>query len=378
MMQLVPSYFTVRVDDVPLPLPFLNALRQIEVETDTEQAGIFRLRFELSQTAIGDWDVLQLDIFRPRVLIQIRVHLSLPLSETLINGYVNEARVEAQTQPGTSVLEVVGMDATGALMNSNDAVMPWPQTPDSAVAAVMFGKYGIIPIVVPTPPTRVVTQTTTIQRTSDIRFLKTLARRNAYECYVQPDPLVGADTAYFGPPQIFMPPQGVLSVNFGISTNVNSFTARYDMLRPTTALAVALQPETKTPAPAVATLSADPPMGLEPTLARVLPPPIRRPTSRSAANPAELITSGQSLVNRSSRAIHGTGEVDGLRYGRVLRPGLPVAVRGAGREYSGIYYVTRVSHSISTDHYTQRFEGWRNALGLTGAELFVDPLAALN
>src|SRR5690242_4548654 len=100
MMQLVPSFFTVLVAFAPLPLPFLNALRQIEVEMDTEQAGIFRLHFELSQTAIGDWDVLQLDIFRPRVPIQIRVHLSLPLSETLINGYVKEARLDTQSQPG--------------------------------------------------------------------------------------------------------------------------------------------------------------------------------------------------------------------------------------------------------------------------------------
>ncbi len=67
-----------------------------------------------------------------------------------------------------------------------------------------------------------------------------------------------------------------------------------------------------------------------------------------------------------------------IRYGKVLRAGRPVAIRGAGRQYSGNYYVTRVAHSLSTDHYTQRFEAWRNAVGLTGAEQFVDPLAALD
>jgi hypothetical protein len=83
------------------------------------------------------------------------------------------------------------------------------------------------------------------------------------------------------------------------------------------------------------------------------------------------------VASRSSRALKGTGEVDGLRFGRVLRPGLPVAVRGAGREYSGVYYVTDVSHQLSTSGYTQSFEGWRNALGLNGTELFIDPLAAV-
>ncbi len=61
----------------------------------------------------------------------------------------------------------------------------------------------------------------------------------------------------------------------------------------------------------------------------------------------------------------------------MLRPGLPVAVRGAGRQYSGIYYVTQVTHTISRSGYTQRFSAWRNAVGLTGAELFVDPMAAI-
>jgi hypothetical protein len=130
--------------------------------------------------------------------------------------------------------------------------------------------------------------------------------------------------------------------------------------------------------PGIAPAALEPPMGLEPSLFRILVPPVVRPTATDAANAGELMAMTQSIVNRSSRALRGTGEVDGLKYGRVLRPGLPVAVRGAGREHSGIYYVTQVTHSISTDHYTQRFEGWRNAVGLTGAELFIDPFAAVS
>ena len=56
--------------------------------------------------------------------------------------------------------------------------------------------------------------------------------------------------------------------------------------------------------------------------------------------------------------------------------GQPALVRGAGRQNSGLYYVTHVTHRISQDGYQQAFRGWRNAVGLTGAEVFVDPLAA--
>jgi phage protein D len=69
--------------------------------------------------------------------------------------------------------------------------------------------------------------------------------------------------------------------------------------------------------------------------------------------------------------------VDSLKYGRMLRPGLPVLIRGAGRAHSGKWYVTSVSHSISREAWTQSFQATRNALGLTGTEVFVDPLAAV-
>jgi hypothetical protein len=377
-MAFLPAFYTVLVAFAPLPPPLLEALRQIEVETSTEQAGIFRLHFELSQTALGDWDVLQVDIFRPLVPIQIRMSLGTGLSEPLINGYVREARLTNSSEPGKSTLDIVGMDATSTLMNLQEKIMPWPNLPDGAIAAAIFGQYGIIPTVIPTTAVRVILDTTTIQRTTDIRFLKQMAQRNSYECYVQPDPIVGLDMGYFGPPKILGPPQGVLSVNFGLATNMARFDVRYDMLQPTSALAVALDDTTKAPLPGPAPVAVEPPMGLEPALLRILPPPMVRPAGTDATNAAELLATSLSIANRSSRCIHGSGEVDGFQFGHVLRPGLPVLVRGAGREHSGLYYVTQVTHTISTEHYTQRFEAWRNAVGLTGAEVFVDPMAALS
>jgi hypothetical protein len=97
-------------------------------------------------------------------------------------------------------------------------------------------------------------------------------------------------------------------------------------------------------------------------LTRILPPPVARPAGTDAANAGELATTALSIATRSSRSIRGSGEIDGFNLGHVLRPGLPILVRGAGR---------------AVDRYSQRFTAWRNAVGLTGAEVFVDPLAAL-
>jgi hypothetical protein len=374
-MAFLPTFYTVQVAFAPLPYPFLAALTGIEIETSTEQAAIFTLRFALSKTPLGDWDVLQFDIFRPLVPIKISVFLG-SRPETIINGYLNAAKLDNRSQPGQSVLEVTGMDATGTLMNLQEQPFPWPNLPDSAIAQTLFGKYAIVPNAFPTVPSRTVLDVTTTQRTTDVRVLQRMAERNAYECYVQPDPILGTDLGHFHPPLVTMPPQAVLSTDFGLATNMETFNVSYGMLQPTTALAVALDPATRVPMPGIAPAAIEPPLGMEPALSRILVPPVVRPAGTDAANASEVMTLAQAIVNRSSRCLQGSGEVDGLKLARVLRPGLPVAVRGAGREYSGIYYVTQVTHSISSDHYTQSFQGWRNALGLTGAELFIDPLAA--
>ena len=376
-MPFLPTFYTVQVAFAPLPYPYLSALQSIEIETSTEAPAMFRLRFELSKTPFGDWDVLQFDIFRPLVPIKVSVFLG-SRPETIVNGYLNEARLDNRSQPGASVLEVVGMDATATLMALQEQPFPWPNLPDSAIAATVFGKYAIVPNSLPTPSARTVLDVTTTQRTTDIRVLQRMAERNAYECYVQPDPILGMDVGHFHPAQLLMPPQAVLSTDFGLATNLESFDVSYGMLRPTSALAVALDPATRTPMPGIAAAALEPPLGLEPTLSRTLVPPVVRPAGTDAANAAEVLAMAQSIANRSSRCIEGSGEVDGLRIGRVLRPGLPVTVRGAGRLHSGSYYVTSVNHSLSTERYTQSFRAWRNAVGLTGAELFIDPFAAVS
>lgn len=376
-MPLLPSFYVVQVAFAPLPLPFVQALRQIEIETAVGQAAIFRLHFDLSRTFIGDFDALAIDIFRPLVPISIRLSSGLGLPQCLINGYIKDAKLAARNQPGQSTLEVVGMDALGTLMGHIQQPFTWPNLPDSAIAQGIFAKYAMLAVSIPTPPTRTMLDTTTTQRAHDAAFLMQLAARNRYELYVQPDPLTGLDTGHFHPPLTVAPPQGVLSVDFGTQTNLTRFEVFYDMLKPAGVVTASSDPRTRVPVPAVAPASIDPPMGLEPALTRILPPPIERVYGTDAANPAEVQAQALARATTSSRTIRATGEVDGIKYSRPLLAGLPVLVRGAGREHSGLYYVTSVTHHISRDNYVQSFSAWRNAVGLTGAEVFIDPLAAV-
>lgn len=376
-MSLLPSFFTVQVAFAPMPVPFFQALREIEVETSVGRASIFRLHFELSRNIFGDYDALAFDIFRPLVPITIRVASGLAIPQALINGYVRDARLSASNTPGASRLEVVGMDALGTTMAHIQQPFTWPNVPDSVAATAIFARYAMIPSVIPTPPLRTVLDTTSNQRDYDATYLFQLAHRNNYELYIQPDPIVGLDVGHFHPPLTAVPPQGVLSIDFGTQSNLSSFSASNDMLQPTSIVGVTTDPRTRAPQPSLAQLSIELPMGAEPALNRIIPPPIARPAATDAASPAEAQAQALARASRSSRAITARGEVDGLKYARALYAGLPVLVRGAGRQNSGLYYVDAVTHRISVDNYTQSFTAWRNAVGLAGAEVFIDPLAAV-
>lgn len=377
-MGLLPSYFTVQLGLAPMPVPLMQALREIEVETAVGRASIFRLHFDLSRNIYGDFDALALGIFRPNTPVTIRISLGLAVPQTIVNGYVQNSRMGVRNEPGASTLEVVGSDALGTLMGLIERPFTWPNAPDSEVAAAIFANYGILPDVMPTPPLRTAADTTTTTRATDAAILDDLASAHSYELYIQPDPLVGRDIGHFHRRPTGMPPQAVLSIDFGRQTNLASFDVANDMLRPTSVAMVASDPQTRAPIPITAAFATDLPMGREPTLNRIVPPPVERPVgSLCAASPAEAQARAFARTVETSHSVTANGSIDGLKFNRVLLAGQPVAVRGAGQENSGIYYVDQVTHRISRDDYAQSFSCSRNALGLTGAEIFTDAFAMM-
>jgi hypothetical protein len=90
----------------------------------------------------------------------------------------------------------------------------------------------------------------------------------------------------------------------------------------------------------------------------------------------ELQSLAQSVVDASAWAISAEGELDAGIYGGVLRAKKPVAVRGAGQQFSGTYYVERVLSAFTPEGMTQHFTLRRNALGVTSQDNFTPAQAA--
>lgn len=353
----------------PAPPQVVEAVEEITVDSSLESASVFRIRLGIAQNDLGDWRFLQEDLFRPLTPLTVRVAVgAVPIPEALINGYVAKQDVTYADEAGSSTLEISGLDAT-ALMGLQEKVMPWPNLPDSAIAAAIFAQYALVPMVQPTTPTLIEPEGTTIQRGTDLRFLRKLAKRNGFDVYVAPEPVTGLDQGFFRPRQTLGVPDAVLNVNMGSETNVAGFTIHYDMTRPTSAVAAGLDTTTKASQPALAPVSIQPPMGLEPALLRVLPTPMVRPADTGLVRTSELQSYAQGIADASSFAITAEGEA-GPDVG-VLRPGGLVAVRGLGRLYNGLYLVTRVTYRISDQGFSQTFVAVRNAATMTGAEPYV-------
>lgn len=364
--------YTLSIAGVPAGEDLLQAIRQIEVEDHADMADMLRLQVVIGvKDGCSGWRFMDDNLFERLANIRIAVAVGSGKAETLIDAHVIETNATFANQPGSSILNVVAMDST-VLMNLEERVKAWPNMADSDVANSIFSssEYQFTPILDATSWRRQENDQTMIQRGTDIQFLQQLARRNGFEVYVETNAATGCVEGHFHAPRLKLPPQGVLSVNMRDATNVNSFNARFDMLRPAAAQATNLDVESRENQQSEVLSSRLPALGRETALTsqrqrRVLP------SRTGLTRTGELQAYAQAVADQSALAITAEGELNTVAYGGLMRAKRPILVRGAGRQFSGTYYVERVHHVLTPDSYRQNFTLRRNAVGLSGAESFV-------
>lgn len=363
--------YSLMIGNTPAPPSVMDSIEHIEAESKIGIATILRLRLATSLSDDGNrWVIVDDDVFARLTTIRLIVSVGIGLPAVVFDGVVIETKLALSSDPGVSSLEVIAMDAT-ALMNLEEKVRQWPNMPDSAIASLILAEYGLIPIVVPTQPTRVQLDTTVTQRDTDIRFLRHLAQRNGFDVYVKPSPVPGVIDGHFHPPRLDVPPQGVLSVDMGEATNVSSFEVRYEMLRPTTAAVWGVDARGVDNQPADADGGQLTELGRRAVLDGDRPRRTMLSTTGLSVT-GELQTLAQAAVDRSTWAVTAEGELDTSVFGDVLQTAAPVLVRGAGTTFSGTYFVERVLHRLEEGRHTQQFTLRRNAIEPTGLEVYLD------
>lgn len=332
-------------------------LISLEVELDDQLTGMFRITIALLLRADGSWSYVDDDRFAIWTKVAITAG---PRDDPrqLITGYVTHVRPEFGEGLEQCRLEVWGLDAS-VLMDRVDVLKAWPNTTDSDIATLLFQQAGLTPRVTATDVVYDEEVATLVQRETDIRFLKRLAQRNGFECFVD------GDTGYFQPPALDDAGQVVLNVHAGEHTNVNRFSVEVDALTPADVTMSAIDHRTGEVLGVTAESGHQPALGAH-RPADLLPAGI--PAGRVqigqtvAAGAPEMTTLCQALFDRNEWFVTGAGEVAANAYDAVLLPRRTVVITGVGDLHSGAYYVTHVTHRFTDDGYVQRFRVKRNAL----------------
>src|SRR5580658_6153361 len=140
---------------------------------------------------------------------------------TIFDGYITGVEMQLGSDAGSAFLKVTGMD-TSVLMSLEEKIASWPNMADSDIAQQIIGGYGATPQTDTTTPVHQDTDTTILQRGSDLQFVRDLAEKNGFEFYFETDASSGTVTAYFQAPQLTGTPQPDLAINAGAQSNLKS------------------------------------------------------------------------------------------------------------------------------------------------------------
>jgi hypothetical protein len=143
-------------------------------------------------------------------------------------------------------------------------------------------------------------------------------------------------------------------------TNVGSLNFTYEPDKSTLPIVFIQDPITKAPIPIV----IPPVTPLNPPLGIFVPVPSTTDvmTETSKLDPGLALLLGMARASRSADVVSGSGTLDVVRYGQVLKARQLVGVRGAGPAFDGLHYVDSVTHNLSKGEYKQNFTLKRNAL----------------
>lgn len=336
----------------------------LEVELDDELASMFRMRIAILQQPDGIWTYL--DDERFVVWKEVKITAGFESTEELISGYITHVKPSFDPDPSQCTLEIWGMDGS-VLMDREEKLKDWPNKKDSDIASEIFGLYGFSPELEDSGVIHDEAVSTIIQRETDMQFLKRLALRNGFECYVE------GTTGYFRKPQVDSAPQPVLAVHFGDETNVNRFSLEVNALMPANVAMFQVDRASKEILDVVAETSKQKALG-DTSAGSLLasgidPGQVYIGMNVATGNP-EMTALCQGLFHEGEWFVTAEGEIAGNHYGHALKTRGTVTIKGIGETHSGVYYVTHVTHSFTSEGYTQSFRVKRNAIMPTGSEEF--------
>ena len=169
-----------------------------------DRASAFQITFTLSDTS----PLQALFLLAPvSPVMQIRIVLFVTMNylpQVLIDGIITHHQIGPAAASGHSTLTVSGEDLTAVMKLITLPGLPYPAMPAEARVALILAKYaayGVVPLIVPSvvPDIPIPVERIPTQQGNDYDYLRLLAELAGYVFYLDPGPLPGTTTAYWGP-----------------------------------------------------------------------------------------------------------------------------------------------------------------------------------
>ncbi|MFE7608714.1 hypothetical protein [Streptomyces celluloflavus] len=346
-----------------VPQDVVEALLSAQITSTAGERSGFQLAFDLTKKGAIVQRLLPEGYFDPKTRVILTVAVQ-GTPEVLLDGVIVRHEVGTSNQPGQTTLTVTGEDLT-LLMDLEERTDRYPNLAPSQRVERILGKYAdygidarIIREQIPQPPREQVR--VDYQTGTDLQYVNDLARANGYTFYLDPGPVPGRSTAFWGPEQRLGQRQHALNVNMDANSTVDQLTFAYDGTAREEPQARVQDPVTRQ-APLLAPPDISP---LRPPLGLRGSPALKRRTLSGTAKKDAGLAKAEALgrAATSADAISGSGSLDVTRHGYVLRPRELVGVRGAGVTYDGDYYVKTVTHNLRPGSYQQNFTLSREGL----------------
>jgi hypothetical protein len=350
---------------VPVPKPLTDALTSVEVHVNDTGASGFQLTFTLANNSpLQTLFLLSAGAPIPMLRVILMATTGV-IPQVLMDGVITHHEITPDAMKGASTLTITGEDLT-AVMNQIDlSGLPYPgMSPDVRVLTILakYAAFGVVPAVVPAiaPDIPVPTDRIPAQQGTDLAYIRQLAREAGYVFYIDPGPVPGTSTAYWGPQIKVGLPQPALNVNMDSWTNVESLSFRYEPQSAVLPIVFFQEPNSKATVP-IPIPSVNP---LNPPLGAVIPVPTTTEELQNTAklSPAQALMLGLARATETGDVVTGEGRLDVLRYGRILNARQLVGVRGAGLGFDGLHYVQRTTHNLKRGEYKQSFTLKRNGI----------------
>jgi hypothetical protein len=354
---------------VPIPAPrvVMEALDEVSVTTSDDGRSGFQLSFTLGTRSPLHTLFLLAGGVSPLPVLRVIIVVTLNgTPQVIMDGAVTQTQVLPGGKSAQATLAVTGEDLSVLMDRQDFSGLPFPAMPAEGRVALLLAKYavfGVVPLVIPSVLVDVPLPTTKIeaQKGTDLAYIRALAERVGYVFYLDPGPVPGVSVGYWGPQIKAGVPQPALNVDMDGHSNVESLSFSFDATQNAIPTLFHYDELSKVPLaiplPPITPLS--PPLGLVPPIPTRLAPVSDDLSKRSLP---QGIMIGLAKAAKWAEAVTGSGTLDVVRYGRVLKARQLVGVRGAGPAFDGLHYVKSVSHSIRRGKYTQSFRLSRNGL----------------